>query len=210
MEPDTSPRYRFLVAQANSTASRGLVRWAQRYGECNHVVTIDDAITALASTPSLTAFVADEALGGGVGMVLVEAARRVSPRLPILFVSSRAPRAVVARAFRLDVTLLRSPISARDVDLFLSRATLTMSRRVERRSSQLQLFSRTFALSPRQEELLLLLSSGVARRELAAQVGMSENTVKTQVRSILKKTQAHSLEHALYLALIDSHDADER
>lgn len=209
MQPHTSNRYRFLVAQANSTASRGLVRWAQRYGECDHADTLEDALLALTATPSLTAFIADEAIGGGAGMQLVEAARKLSPRLPILIISPRAERTVVARAFRLDATLLRAPISPRDVDLFLNRATLLVTSRVERRSSRLQLFARTFALSPRQQQLLILLSSGVARRELATQVGMSENTVKTQVRSILKKTQAHSLEHALYLALIDSHEPDE-
>lgn len=209
MELHTGDRYRFLVAQADHTASRGLVRWAQRYGECIHAPTMDAAISSLAAVPSLTAFIADEALGGGLGMQLVEAARQLSPRLPILIISAGAEHAIVARAFRLDATLLRSPISPRDVDLFLNRATVLVRGLSKRRSSRLHVFSRTFALSPRQQQLLLLLSSGIARRELAAQIGMSENTVKSQVRSILKKTRAHSLEHALYLALIDGDEPDE-
>lgn len=200
--------YRFLVAQDDHTASRGLVRWAMRYGECVHATSYESATAALSEVNSLTALIVDEQMHDGSGMQLAENARKLSISLPILVISADASRATVARAFRMDATVLRSPISPRDVDLFLNRATVRVARRDESRSSRLQVFSRMFALSPRQEELLTLLSTGMPRRSLAAHVGMSENTVKTQVRAILKKTHAHSLEHALYRALIDGYEAD--
>lgn len=198
--------YRFLVVQDDHTASRGLVRWALRYGRCDHATSIAEAMTRLADFASLTALIVDEQLADGSGMQLVEAARRLAPSMPMLVISADASRAAIARAFRLDVTVLRSPISPRDVDLFFNRATLRVARRDERRASRLQVFARSFALSPRQEQLLMVLATGIARRDLAGQIGMSENTVKTQVRAILKKTRAHSLEHALFLALIDAQD----
>lgn len=209
MQQDSGHGYRFLVVQDDHTASRGLVRWALRYGACNHATNIAEAGAHLTQIGALTALLVDEHLSDGSGMQLAESVRRVAPSTPILVISADASRATIARAFRLDATVLRSPISPRDVDLFFNRATLRMARRDERRSSRLQLFSRTFALSPRQEQLLMLLATGIARRDLAGRVGMSENTVKTQVRAILKKTHAHSLEHALYLALIDQQDDAE-
>lgn len=57
------------------------------------------------------------------------------------------------------------------------------------------------ALSPRQREVLSLLASGVTARGIAAQLGLSEATVRNHIRAILAKLDCHSQLEAVAVAL---------
>lgn len=47
-------------------------------------------------------------------------------------------------------------------------------------------------LSPRQQEILLLLGHGIRVREIAARLDLSETTVRNHVRELLRRTGCHS------------------
>lgn len=54
-------------------------------------------------------------------------------------------------------------------------------------------------LTPREQEVLLLLTEGAPSHTIAARLGVTSNTVRTHVQSVLTKLQAHSrLEAAAY------------
>ena len=48
------------------------------------------------------------------------------------------------------------------------------------------------SLSPRQREVLILLSEGVRAKQIAARLGLSEPTVRNHIRSILRRLGCHS------------------
>ncbi|WP_437178921.1 response regulator [Kineococcus endophyticus] len=56
-------------------------------------------------------------------------------------------------------------------------------------------------LSPRELEVLRLLARGLPNREIAGQLGISENTVKNHVRNLLEKLQLHSRMEAVVYAV---------
>ncbi|MGH2344698.1 MAG: response regulator transcription factor [Chloroflexota bacterium] len=52
--------------------------------------------------------------------------------------------------------------------------------------------SRPYSLSPREREVLALIGAGKANKEIAIETGMTYNTVKIHVRSVLQKMGVHS------------------
>lgn len=47
-------------------------------------------------------------------------------------------------------------------------------------------------LSPRQREVLALISDGVRAREIAARLGLSQTTVRNHIRGLLRRLDCHS------------------
>ncbi len=47
-------------------------------------------------------------------------------------------------------------------------------------------------LSPRQRDVLVLISGGVRVKEIAARLGLSETTVRNHVRLLLRRLGCHS------------------
>lgn len=52
-------------------------------------------------------------------------------------------------------------------------------------------------LTPRQQEILLLMAQGMQNRDIAASLGMLEGTVKVHVKSILQKLGVNNRTHAV-------------
>jgi DNA-binding NarL/FixJ family response regulator len=57
------------------------------------------------------------------------------------------------------------------------------------------------ALTPREVDVLRLVAGGNANKEIAAQLSLTEETVKSHVRNILAKLGAHDRTHAVAIGL---------
>ena len=57
------------------------------------------------------------------------------------------------------------------------------------------------ALTPREIDVLRLIAAGNANKEIAAQLGLTEETVKSHVKNILAKLGANDRTHAVTIAL---------
>ncbi|WP_432496137.1 response regulator [Kineococcus auxinigenes] len=106
------------------------------------------------------------------------------------------PAEEVADAIRAVVTG-QSLITPRMADLLLGEFA-AMRRRDEERSLGVV---GTPRLSPRELDVLRLLARGMANREIAGHLGISENTVKNHVRNLLEKLQLHSRMEAVVYAV---------
>lgn len=67
----------------------------------------------------------------------------------------------------------------------------------------------TETLSPREWDVLRLLSDGLKNREIADLLSVSENTVKTHIRAILSKLSLKNRTQAAAYALLDQHAFDD-
>ncbi|WP_406633660.1 response regulator transcription factor [Amycolatopsis sp. WGS_07] len=56
------------------------------------------------------------------------------------------------------------------------------------------------ALTPRERDVLLLLGRGLSNRDIAAELGLAERTVKVHVGNVLAKLQVDSRTQAALLA----------
>jgi len=68
-------------------------------------------------------------------------------------------------------------------------------------AAELADFSGEEALTPREIEVLRLIAAGLANKEIAAQLSITEETVKSRVKNILMKLRANDRTHAAMIGL---------
>jgi FixJ family two-component response regulator len=116
-----------------------------------------------------------------------------SARIPVIFISGRADVPSTVIAMKGGATdFLTKPLDEdtlmRAVDAALTRARVL---RVEAEDSA-ALHARYQSLTPREQELLPLLASGLLNKQAAAVLGITEYTVQVHRGHIMRKMQADS------------------
>lgn len=168
-----------------------------------------EAATAVLESPKrLVALICELELPGGNGMDLILRVRKERPLLPILVLTSRTDPALINRAHRLRAEYHCKPTHRSSLRGFLRRAVAFERVPDERTTWAIDEVARRKKLSPREVEVLIAAVAGVSRKVLADELGTSENTLKTQIRSVLRKCSAGTLEElarsTLQLALSES------
>jgi DNA-binding CsgD family transcriptional regulator len=107
---------------------------------------------------------------------------------PALVILGENGLGAAARLFRLDARLLVGDPLEEDIRLFLAR-----SARDGREHAWVQRATSLWRFTVREREILLLSLSGVPRALLPGMLEVSDNTVKTHVRSLLRKSRTSSI-----------------
>jgi DNA-binding NarL/FixJ family response regulator len=136
--------------------------------------------------------VIDIELPDGNGLDLVEAIRGGTTRLPVLVLTGYCEPRLVNRAQRTGAEFACKPFFAQNVLAFAERAAAASStdREVSARVSEL---ARRHGLTPRETAVAKLAVHDLPRQAIQAELGVSVNTIKTQVRSLLQKCGAPNL-----------------
>jgi DNA-binding NarL/FixJ family response regulator len=147
----------------------------------------------LESQPEWTGVVLDLILPDGYGLDLLAEIRQIHGELPVLVLTGELNRDVVNKVQTMRGEYVCKPASADNLNPFIQRALAqervddaAIGQRIEHLARQLK-------LTRRETELLTLSVDGLSRKELADALGVAENTVKAQIRSLLKKSGARSL-----------------
>ena len=120
------------------------------------------------------------------------AARNI--RIPIVFITGHGDIPMSVRAMKAGaIEFLTKPF--RDQDLLDAiRVALERDRarrQQEKEASELQ--QRFASLTPREQEVISLVASGMLNKQIAGQLGTAENTVKVQRSRAMEKMHAQSL-----------------
>jgi len=135
----------------------------------------------------------DIKLPDGSGLDAVEHVRGRSPDLPVVVISGFVQGPEVNRAARIGATFVCKPCTRDDLLPFFRRAS-ERARKGEREIDGIVSSAvRRWGLSPRESEILVHAIRGGDRDEFLRIVGISVNTYKTQVRSLLRKADYESL-----------------
>ncbi|MDZ4864824.1 MAG: response regulator transcription factor [Gemmatimonadota bacterium] len=161
------------------------------------VVLVTDADDAEVTLLDLTEAVANElpAGAGDLGRTLLLLADAGQDRL------MNAARARGASVVTDDVSRTQLLLALRTV---ASGLRVQMARPVPRGSesrSRSGAAVPTDDLTPREREILRLLAEGLANREIAALLGLSDHTVKFHLRAVFTKLGAHSRTEAVSMAV---------
>jgi FixJ family two-component response regulator len=137
----------------------------------------------------------------GVSGLDFQAELAKSDTMPIIFISGHGDIPMTVRAMKAGaVEFLTKPFREQDlleaVQLALQR---DRDRRIEERAV-LQTRTRFDALTPREQEILGLVTAGLMNKQVAAELGVSEITIKVHRGNVMKKMGARSLADLVRMA----------
>ena len=127
--------------------------------------------------------------------------KRAGVKIPIIFVSGHADIPMSVRAMKSGAfEFLTKPFRDQDLLDVIQRA-LSRERLVREKQRQLaELQERYARLSPREREVLSLVVAGRLNKQIAAELGASETTVKIHRGHVMQKMQADSLPDLVRMA----------
>jgi RNA polymerase sigma factor (sigma-70 family) len=161
-----------------------------------NVVTFESANDFLAADiPDLPGcLVLDVRLPGLSGLDLQRRLTEIEVDLPIVFITGHGDVPMAVRAMKAGaVELLTKPL--RDQELLDAiRQALARNRLSHReKAEKTELRQRFESLTPREREVLQLVTGGLLNKQIAGQLGISEVTVKIHRGNVMKKMRAVSV-----------------
>jgi RNA polymerase sigma factor (sigma-70 family) len=160
------------------------------------VESFDSAETFLKRKPPQTTscLVLDVRLRGLSGLDFQRELAAKNIRIPIVFITGHGDIPMSVRAMKAGaVEFLTKPF--RDQDLLDAiRVALERDRaRREQEKEATELQQRFGSLTPREQEVISMVASGMLNKQIAGQLGTAENTVKVHRSRAMEKMRAQSL-----------------
>ena len=177
----------FLVAGRELGYAAGLLMSFAWYAQITLLLGTIVALTSAERAPFHEIW-STYCLQCGLGVLAAFACVSVLRQLPFDFSASLSAIAVLF----VVAVLCALPTSINDTREFF-RGTFLDGETVEQRiARQEDYFCDRYSLSPREGEAVHLLARGLSYRMIAAEMGVSENTVKTYVKSVYAKCGVQS------------------
>jgi two-component system response regulator FixJ len=168
-----------------------------------HVVMHDSAAEFLSMLKPGTAgcVVSDLKMPGMDGIALQEALQKAGSPLPILFLTGHGDIPLTVQAMRRGAEDFLTKLAPKeDLIAAVKRALAHNEKERAERERQRQLRARIDTLTDREREVLGHVVRGQLNKQIAADLGIHERTVKLHRTSITTKLQVHSVAELTRLA----------
>jgi DNA-binding NarL/FixJ family response regulator len=183
----------FLVVDDEPITTRSISRVLGQFGAVASASTAAEARELVSARPAWSGLVVDLWLPDGSGLDLLASLRRRVPLAPAVLLSGDMAADAVNAAFALDARCLCKPCPTEHLRQFALEALMAEREIPDRIMKAVRDLAARHALTPAQTEILLSVVRGIDRASIVASRHVSENTHKTQVRGILRKTRTLSL-----------------
>lgn len=168
-----------------------------------HVVTFTSAEEFLRSArPDAPAcLILDVQMPGLSGLDLQRELARADLLIPIVFVTGHGDIPMTVQAMKAGaVEFLTKPFRNQEL-LDAVREGHTRDREARRRGAETaELHGRYKRLTPREREVFALVVAGLLNKQVAAQLGASERTIKAHRAAVMQKMEADSLADLVRMA----------
>jgi len=143
----------------------------------------------------------DVRMPGPSGLDLQQALGASANPLPIVFLTGHGDVAMSVRAMKAGaVDFLTKPVQ-REPLLAAVRKALELDAKARKSRETLHVYAARFsALTPREREVLELVVEGLLNKQIAAELGTAERTVKAHRHNVMEKLCAHSVADLVHIA----------
>jgi DNA-binding NarL/FixJ family response regulator len=200
----------FIVVESDSGTQETLLAVCRAFRSAEGARDLGRAHAIFSAQRQIIGLITELDLPDGNGVELVKSVRRHRPLLPILVLTSRTDPNTINALHGLRTEFLCKPTRRRALKGFLRRAVAFERLKDVRVAELIDIYARRHRLTPRETDLVIGAVAGMSRDALGNQLGTSQNTLKTQVRSLLRKCGLTSLDELARLVLsemlvIDAH-----
>jgi RNA polymerase sigma factor (sigma-70 family) len=199
-EPPSGPGRVFLVDD-DAGVRRALTRVLRAGGLTVESFESASALLRAVDTREPSCVVADLRMPGLTGLDLQDELARRGLELPLLFISGRADVTSSVRAMKGGaVDFLEKPISDTDLLEAVRRALARSREQLWARREKDVLEARVARLTPRERQVFALVASGRLNKQVGAELGTTEKTIKVHRARVMEKMEAESLADLVRMA----------
>jgi two-component system response regulator FixJ len=143
----------------------------------------------------------DVRMPGLSGLELQDHLRSEGCVLPIIFVTGYGDVPMTARAMKAGaIDFLQKPFNDQELLEAIERALARNSQARREQAERGKVQSRLRLLTPREREVLARVVAGKTNKEIAAEFGITEKTIKVHRARVMEKMEADSLAQLVVLA----------
>jgi RNA polymerase sigma factor (sigma-70 family) len=189
------------VVDDDPSVRRGLRRLIESVGRT--VETLDSAQEFLQKYDRERpgCLVLDVRMPGVGGLELQERLAEEGIEVPIIFITGHGDVPMTARAMKAGaMDFIQKPFNEQELLDAISRAIEKDHELRRTRGDRARVMRLVESLTPREREVLMLVVTGKLNKEIAAQLGITEKTIKVHRARVMEKMQADSLAQLVLLA----------
>ncbi len=149
----------------------------------------------------------DVRMPGMSGLELQSYLARQGYRLPVILITGHGDVAMAVKAMKAGaVDFIEKPFHDEDLLRSIRNALEFDKKHRAHRSAKADITMRLAELTPREHEVMTMVTEGKSNREIAAALGVSAKTVEAHRSRVMEKMRAESLAELVRMALLVAQD----
>ena len=190
-----------FIVDDDASVRKGLERLVRSVGLRGKTFASAPEFLQGAASDGPSCLVLDVRMPGVSGLVLQETLAAAGHRIPIIFITGHGDITMSVRAMKAGaVDFLPKPFNDQDLLEAIQEAIARDRQAREVRAVLQAIQQRADLLTPRERDVLGLVVTGLLNKQIAAELGMSEKTVKVHRAQVMQKMQVSSVAQLVLLA----------